>query len=61
MQTSIEIFDLVGNKISTLVDRKMPAGQHTFSFDGSQLASGVYYYTLTTDNFKQTKKMLLLK
>ena len=49
-----------------LVDKVVAAGKHTVSWDGTnnagqQMASGVYFYTLETESFYQTKKMMLIK
>ncbi len=57
----LEAFNTRGQKVATLVDEKKPAGQHSVQFDGGSLSSGVYIYRLTTANFLQTRKMLLLR
>jgi len=54
-------FNPSGQKVTTLVDRNMPAGRHSVVFDGSSLASGVYFYRLETPGFAKTGKMLLVK
>ncbi|MFN3638870.1 MAG: alpha/beta hydrolase-fold protein [Chloroherpetonaceae bacterium] len=59
----LELFDVLGRKIATLVDARQPSGVHAFTLNSSQfsLASGVYFYHLRTQNFSQTRKMLLTK
>ena len=57
----IRIYDMVGKEVQTLVDASQPAGQYTVDFNASALASGVYYYTISTPQFSDTKKMLLVK
>jgi len=57
----LEVFNIMGQRIETLVDRQMEAGEHTVSFDGGSKASGMYLYRLTTDESAITKKMLLVK
>lgn len=57
----LEIFNLMGQKVETLVDGHKPAGNHTVMFDGSTRASGVYLYRLVTDETVIKKKMLLVK
>jgi len=59
---SLKVFDILGNEISTIVNNeKLTAGTYKVDFNGSFLASGIYYYTLKTENFINTKKMLLIK
>lgn len=58
---SLEIFNMVGQKVATLVDRHYEAGHYTVTWDGSRSASGVYLYRLTTGELVETKKMVLLK
>ncbi len=57
----LEVFNITGQKVVTLVDRQMEAGRHTIQWDGSHVASGVYLYRLEAGNFVDTKKMTLLK
>ena len=63
---TLEVFNIMGQKVRTLVDEQMPAGKHTITWDskdesGASVASGAYFYKLTTDDYSSTKKMLLLK
>ncbi len=55
------IFNLLGEEIETLVNGEQSAGVYEATFDASQLTSGVYFYTLKTDNSSFTKKMLLVR
>jgi hypothetical protein len=57
----IKIYDILGNEIITLVDKQKSPGTYEVKFDGSKLSSGVYFYKLSTGNFTNTKKMLLMK
>jgi len=57
----IEIYNSIGQRIQTLVNREMEAGNQQVIFDGDGLASGVYFYRLETPEFTETKKMMLLK
>jgi Secretion system C-terminal sorting domain len=58
---SLKVYDVLGNEVATLVNGWMESTNHQVTFDGSRLASGIYYYTLTTGNFTSTKKLILLK
>ncbi len=60
-KVTIDIYNVLGQKVLTLLDRKIKQGSHSITFDAKNLASGAYFYRLTTDDFVQTKKMLLLK
>jgi hypothetical protein len=57
----LAIYNLSGQLVSQLTNGIMAGGSHSVMFDGSDLASGLYYYRLQTADFSQTKKMLLLK
>jgi hypothetical protein len=58
----LSIYNLLGQKIATLVNQKQPAGSYQVQWDANGFAGGVYFYQLRTDNgFAQTKKLLLLK
>ncbi len=58
---SLVVYDILGNKIAVLVDEQQRPGEYKVDYDASGLTSGIYYYTLQTDNFVSTKKMILLK
>ena len=55
------ISDILGREVATLVNDNLNAGNYNVNFDAAALSSGVYFYTLITDNFKQSKKMILMK
>ncbi|HRA98821.1 MAG TPA: T9SS type A sorting domain-containing protein [Ignavibacteria bacterium] len=63
---SLKIFDITGKEISSLVNENLQAGVYNIRFDLNnsiyhQLTSGIYYYILKTENFTETKKMMLVK
>lgn len=55
------VYDIKGREISTLVNEEMRPGSYKVDFDGSNLSSGIYYYTMTSVDFVETKKMMLVK
>lgn len=57
----LSVFNILGEEIRTLVSEEMPAGAHQVQFDGRDLQSGIYYYSLETAGFRETKKLILLK
>ncbi len=58
---SLRIFNVQGKEISNLVNQKQQAGEYQYSFEAVNLSSGIYFYTLQTENFSETKKMMLIK
>ena len=59
---TIKIYDYLGREIITLVDEKKSSGSYSMQFNGSNLASGIYFYKLQIEKeFTNTKKMILLK
>jgi len=56
-----EVFNSLGQKISTLVNKKQNVGNYVVSWDASKLASGIYIYRIQSGDFTLTKKMTLLK
>ena len=57
----LKVFDVSGKEVATLENRERSAGNYQVTFDAKQLASGVYFYQLITNDFVQTKKLLLTK
>lgn len=55
------VYDVAGRQVAELVNQQLPAGNYTADFDASQLSSGVYFYRISTDNFTDVKKMMLIK
>ena len=55
------VYDILGRELAVLADGRYPAGKYTFSFDGTNLASGVYLYRLTAGAHSAARKMLLLR
>ena len=58
---TLNVYDVLGNEIITLVNEEKPIGAYTIEFDATNLPSGIYFYQLQTPSFTQTKKMILLK
>jgi ligand-binding sensor domain-containing protein len=57
----IEVYNTAGQKIQTLLNRKMSAGSHQVEFNAQDLSSGVYFYRIEAGEFQDVKKMILLR
>ncbi len=57
----LTVYDALGRKVATLVNKKQAPGNYTVQFDASKLSSGIYFYTLRAGEFTATKKMILMK
>jgi hypothetical protein len=55
------VTDILGKEVAVLVNDNLNAGNYSANFNASNISSGVYFYTLITDNFKQSRKMILMK
>jgi hypothetical protein len=58
---TLKIYDVLGNEVATLVDENKPAGNYEVEWNSDNYPSGVYFYQLKTENFLETKKMILIK
>ncbi len=58
---SLSVYDILGRKISVLAHGEFSQGNHRIHFDGKDLSSGIYIYTLSTQSGSLSKSMLLLK
>jgi hypothetical protein len=58
---TLKVYNLIGQEVATLVNEKKEAGSYDIEFDGSNLASGMYFYKITSGDFTDVKKMILVK
>lgn len=58
---TLKVFDSIGREVKTLANELQSAGNRMVKFDGTDLPSGVYFYTLRTESFTDTRKLLLLR
>jgi hypothetical protein len=58
---SLKVYDIMGKETAVLVNDNLNAGEYTVNFDGSGLASGMYFYKLTSGEVTDTKKLILNK
>ena len=55
------VYDILGRKVATLVNKKQSPGNYSVEFDAGKLSSGIYFYTLRAGDFTATKKMILMR
>ena len=60
-KVKLKVFDVLGREVATLIDGVLEIGCHEVIVDGSTLTSGVYFYEITAGNYREIKKMVLLK
>ncbi len=58
---TLNVFNVLGQKVVTLVDKELKAGTHNITFDGSEFASGVYFYKLKANDNAMSRKMVMIK
>jgi hypothetical protein len=58
---TLVVYDILGRELATLVDRKQNPGNYEILWDAGNYSSGIYFYTLSTGSFVETKKMILLR
>ena len=61
LAVQLKVYDALGREVATLVNKKQKPGKYSVKFNAKELPSGVYFYTLQSGDFIQTRKMLLLK
>ncbi len=59
--TTLRVYDLLGNVMERIVEGYQEAGGHSALFDAARLASGIYFYTLKSGEYMETKKMVLIR
>lgn len=57
----LEVYNTIGEKVATLIDKEMNPGYHTIEFNADNLSSGVFIYRISAGNFIKSQKMLLLR
>jgi flagellar hook assembly protein FlgD len=60
-KVTLTVYDILGNKVATLVDKKQEAGTYSVDFSGENLSSGMYFYKIEAGDFMAIKKMTLVK
>jgi hypothetical protein len=58
---TLKVFDVLGNEVATLVNGEKPAGKYEVEFEGENISSGVFFYTIKAGSFVETKKMIMLR
>ena len=58
---TLKVYNLLGDEVATIVNKRLKAGNYRYKWKPVNLASGVYLYQLREGNFKETKKLILLK
>ena len=58
---SLKVYDILGNEVATLINEELGAGEYEVEFNAAGFPSGIYFYTLIAGNFRDTKKLVLLK
>ena len=58
---TLKVYDILGREVATLVNERENAGTYSVKFDGSRLASGIYFYRLTAGSYISTRKLALMK
>jgi hypothetical protein len=58
---SLKIYDMLGNEVVSLLNEEKQPGKYEIEFNASHLSSGIYFYTLRSGTFINTKKMILIK
>ncbi len=61
LSVRLTVFDILGRKVATLVNKKQSPGNYSVQFNAANLSSGIYLYKLDAGNFRSTKKMIVLK
>lgn len=57
----LKVYDILGNEVAVLVNEQKASGNYSVKFDASNIPSGIYFYKLTSGNYTETKKLILVK
>jgi hypothetical protein len=59
--TTLEVYNVIGQKVKTVLNQNLKAGKHQIIFDASDLSSGIYFYQISSGNFKAVRKLVVMK
>jgi len=59
--TTLKVYNILGQEIAVLVNEKLKLGNYSYEFNAENLNSGLYFYKLQTNEFSDTKKMMLIE
>jgi hypothetical protein len=57
----LKVYNILGKEVAILVSKNLNQGYHSYTFDGKNLASGIYYYQLVAGGYREVKKMIILR
>jgi len=57
----LEVYNLLGSKVATLLDAQQEAGYKSVTWDASEVSSGIYFYKLSAGEYTETMRMILVK
>ncbi|HRI46078.1 MAG TPA: T9SS type A sorting domain-containing protein [Ignavibacteriaceae bacterium] len=60
-KVTLEVYNIIGEKVTTLINQDMSAGYHNINFSGNELSTGIYIYKITANEFTSTRKFILMK
>jgi len=60
-KVSVVVYNILGQRVTTVINQQMPAGQHAVQLDASHLASGMYFYRMETSTYVSMKKFVLIR
>ncbi len=60
-KVSLEIYNILGQRVASLINQELAAGFHQVKWNASRIASGIYFYSIMTPSFSETKKLILMR
>jgi hypothetical protein len=60
-EVTIQVYDVLGRRVATLVNGLKPAGRHNLQLDASRLSSGTYFYRMQADDYTETRRLVIVK
>ena len=60
-RVTLQVINIYGEQVAVLIDKKLQPGEYSVNWNAQNVASGIYFYTISTGNYRKTKKMTLQK